>query len=96
MAALTVIADIRANPDRVDFVRAELEKLIPATRAEEGCLQYDLHQDDADPAHFLFYETWESRELWQVHMSAAHLEAYRKAVDGALAAFTLHEMRRIG
>jgi quinol monooxygenase YgiN len=51
-----------------DFRRAE--KLIPITRAEEGCIQYDLHQDNEEPAHFLFYENWASRELWQIHMNS--------------------------
>ncbi|MEO1610025.1 MAG: antibiotic biosynthesis monooxygenase, partial [Pseudomonadota bacterium] len=26
----------------------------------------DLHQDNENPAHFMFYENWESRELWQM------------------------------
>jgi quinol monooxygenase YgiN len=93
---LTIVADIRANPDRVDLVRSELEKLIPITLGERGCLQYDLHQDNEDPAHFLFYENWESRELWQAHMDAPHLAAYRKATEGAIAVFALHEMSGIG
>jgi len=96
MPKLTVVANIQANPDKIDLVKAELLKLIPITRAEQGCLQYDLHQDNEDPAHFLFFENWESRELWQVHMSAPHLGAYLAATEGAVAEFTLHEMSRIG
>ena len=93
---LTIIADIRANPDQIDLVRAELEKLISITQAEEGCIQYDLHRDNEDPAHFLFYENWESRELWQAHMNAPHLAAYIKATDGAVAEFTVNEMSPVG
>ena len=93
---LTIIADIRANPDRTDLVKTELEKLIGVTRAEQGCVQYDLHQDNEDPGHFTFFENWESRELWQAHMGAPHLAAYLEATAGAVAAFTVHEMTRIG
>lgn len=93
---LTIVAHIHAHLDEVDLVRAELERLIPITRAEAGCIQYDLHQDDENPAHFLFYENWESRDLWQAHMNAPHLAAYMEATDGAVAEFTLHEMRQIG
>jgi len=96
MSKLTIVADIRADPDKIDLVKTELERLIPITRAEAGCLQYDLHQDTENPAHFLFYENWESRELWQVHMNAPHLAAYVKATDGAVAEFTLHEMSLVG
>lgn len=92
MAKLTIVANIHAKADKVDLVKAELQKLIATTRAEAGCLQYDLHQDNEDPAHFLFYENWESRELWQTHMNAPHLAAYMAATEGAVADFTLREM----
>lgn len=96
MPKLTVVANITANPDKIDLVKAELEKLIPITLKEPGCIQYDLHQDNEDPAHFLFFENWESRELWQVHMKAPHLAAYLAATEGAVTEFTLHEMSQVG
>lgn len=96
MPNLTIVANITANPGKTDLVKAELEKLIAITRAEDGCLTYDLHQDNDNPAHFMFYETWESRELWQAHMQAPHLAAYMAATEGAVAEFTLHEMTLIG
>ncbi|MEN8800929.1 MAG: putative quinol monooxygenase [Thiogranum sp.] len=72
MANLTIVAKITAKVDKNDLVKAQLEKLIDITRAEEGCLQYDSHQDNENPAHFMFYENWESRELWQIHMGNQH------------------------
>ncbi|UWQ85583.1 putative quinol monooxygenase [Leisingera caerulea] len=96
MPNLTIVANITANPGKTDLVKAELEKLIAITRAEDGCITYDLHQDNENPAHFMFYETWESRALWQTHMQAPHLAAYMDATEGAVAEFTLHEMTLIG
>lgn len=96
MAKLTIVANIKANPDQIELVKSELLKLIDETRAEEGCLNYDLHQDNDNPAHFMFYENWESRELWQTHMNAPHLAAYMEATEGAVAEFTLNEMTVIG
>ncbi|MBO6894766.1 MAG: antibiotic biosynthesis monooxygenase [Roseibium sp.] len=96
MAKLTIVANIKANPDQIDLVKTELLKLIEITRAETGCINYDLHQDNDNPAHFIFYENWESRELWQTHMNAPHLAAYMAATEGAVAEFTLNEMTRIG
>lgn len=95
MSKLTIVANIKVKPDHIDAVKAELKKLIPTTRAEEGCLQYDLHQDNENPAHFLFYENWESRELWQSHMSNQHLKDYMAATDGMVEDFTLNEMSHI-
>ena len=92
MTQLTIVANIHANPNHIELVKSELKKLVPITRAEKGCINYDLHRDNSDPAHFMFYENWESRELWQIHMNAPHLAAYMKATDGAVAQFTLNEM----
>jgi len=78
MTKLTIVADIKANEDKIDLVKAELLKLIDITCSEERCINYDLHQDNDNPAHFVFYENWESRELWQVHMNNQHLAGYSR------------------
>ena len=95
MSKLTIVAHVRAKSDRIDFVKAELLKLIDITRAEKGCINYDLYQDNNDPAHFLFYENWESRELWQTHMNNKHLKDYMAATEGSVEDFTLYEMTQI-
>lgn len=92
MSKLTIVANVTAKPESVELVKAELEKLLPITREEKGCIRYDLHRDNEDPNHFLFYETWTTRALWQKHMNAPHLAAYMKATDGAVVEFTLHEL----
>ena len=93
--SLTIVANIHAKPGQEALVHAELVKLIDTTRQEAGCLQYDLHRSNDDPAHFLFYENWESRELWRQHMDAPHLATYMQATDGAVERFTLFEMTKI-
>ncbi|MEM7044136.1 MAG: putative quinol monooxygenase [Pseudomonadota bacterium] len=93
---LTIVANIHAKADKIDLVKSELLRLIDITRAEKGCIQYDLHQDNDDPTHFMFFENWESRDLWQTHMNTPHLAAYVAATDGAVEAFKLNEMTRIG
>lgn len=93
MPHLTIIADITAKADKVDLVKAELAKLVAPTLAEEGCVQYDLHLDNDNPAHFLFYENWESRDLWQQHMNSQHLKAYKAATEGA-AEVVIYEMTK--
>ena len=95
MAKLTIVANIKAKQDKVEFIKTELLKLIDITLAEKGCINYDLHQDNENPAHFLFYENWESRELWQTHMENQHLKDYMTVTEGAVEEFTLNEMTQI-
>lgn len=94
MTQLTIVAHITAHPGKEELVKNELIKLIPITRAEDGCIQYDLHQDNDNPAHFTFYENWETRELWQSHMNNTHLAEYKAATEGSVADFTLFEMTK--
>lgn len=96
MSMLTIVANIRARVDRVELVKCELIKLLGVTRAEAGCVQYDLHQDNEDPSRFLMFENWESREQWRAHMESPHLRAFLAATDGAVDEMSVHEMTRIG
>ena len=79
---LTIIANIQARHDRVDLVRSELEKLIPITRSEEGCIQYDLYEqsnnEDSSVRKFAMIECWESREHLEKHLSAPHIKSFRE------------------
>lgn len=92
---LVIVAKIEAKADKITLVKQELVKLIEPTRKEAGCMQYVLHQDNEQPEVFLFYERWETRELWQVHMGNENLKAFQDATDGALANFTVHEMTQV-
>lgn len=92
---LTIVARILVKEERRDFVKAELLKLIDVTRAEEGCINYDLHQDQNDPNFFLFHENWENKTLWKKHMGNQHLADYIKATEGAVEEFIVHEMSHI-
>lgn len=95
MSQLTIVANIKAKSDKVDLVKTELLKLIAMTRSEQGCINYDLHQNNDNPAQFIFYENWETRELWQAHMANDHLKEYIEATQGAVETFTLNEMTNI-
>ena len=92
---LTIVARIVAKEESRELVKSELLKLIDITKAEQGCINYDLHQDNENPNLFLFYENWASKALWQVHMKGDHLAQYMKATEGAIEEFTLNEMTAI-
>jgi quinol monooxygenase YgiN len=81
---LTVIARMRAKPGREAEVEAELRKLIEPTRKEKGCINYDLHRSQVEPAVFMFYENWTSRELLDKHLNSPHINAWGKKQPGLL------------
>ncbi|RBW41394.1 antibiotic biosynthesis monooxygenase [Psychromonas sp. B3M02] len=95
MTELTIAANIFVKVGKLDQVKGELLKLTQATRNEQGCIQYKLHQDNDNPLHFLFYETWESRTLWQAHMHHQNIKNYKAATEGCIESVSLSEMSDI-
>jgi quinol monooxygenase YgiN len=83
---LGVVARIVARPESVDVVREGLRSLLEPTRREEGCIVYELMQNQADPTDFTFYEEWSGGEALDAHARSAHIERTFKALDGHLAA----------
>ena len=75
---VTVIAHIRAKPGNEREVKEALLGLCRPTRAEKGCINYDLHQSPSDPTLFLFHENWASKSDLDAHSQSAHLQAWRK------------------
>ncbi|MEI8624909.1 hypothetical protein P4S67_11890 [Pseudoalteromonas sp. B137] len=54
-----------------------------------------MHQNNQDDAHFVFYENWQSYELWQQHMEAQSIKNYLAKVEGCIASFTINELTAI-
>lgn len=95
MSQLTIVANIVAKPEHIEAVKAALLALIEPTRAEAGCINYDLHQDNSNPAHFMFFENWASREAWLEHMEMPHLKGFGPATEGMTVSFTVNEMTAV-
>ena len=66
---VTVILELRFKPDEVSAGRELMGRALQDTRAFDGNLQTDVWVDEADEAHWLIYEVWESVD---------HDEAYRR------------------
>jgi quinol monooxygenase YgiN len=47
--------------------------LIEPTRAEPGCLRYELLQNLAEPTAFTFIEAFESDAAFELHASAPYI-----------------------
>ena len=82
---LTVLARIRAKAGKEDQVLQEIDALIAPTRAEEGCINYDLHRAQDDPALFCLYENWRSRRDLDDHLATPYLQAFLGKAEELLA-----------
>lgn len=83
---LTIFAEMYAKPGKEEALREVLLGLIGPTKKEAGYVQYDMHVDNGDPRHFLFYENWTSKALLDAHIAAPHVQAFMARQDELLTA----------
>jgi quinol monooxygenase YgiN len=77
---VTVIAKFRAKQGTESRVREFLQTLIKPTRAEAGCMNYDLHESLENPREFLLHENWASAAQLDAHLKAPHIaDAFKLA-----------------
>ena len=95
MSTVTVVAKVTAKSDAIEAVKIALIKMLAPTRQEEGCIEYRLHQDNDNPAVFVFYENWKSPACLERHMNSQHFQAYVAAVVDLIAEKIVHKMTEI-
>lgn len=95
MSTITVVAKVTAKSDAIETVQAELIKMLAPTRQEEGCIEYRLHQDNDNPAVFIFYENWKNQTCLEQHMNSPHFRAYVAAVGDLLTDKTVHKLTEL-
>ncbi|MGD8993493.1 MAG: putative quinol monooxygenase [Desulfobacterales bacterium] len=96
MSQVTVVARIKARRDAVEEVSDALLKLVePTLHKDDGCIDYDLYQDNENPSLFFFLENWESEVHLKKHLDSEHIKAYRKATEGLIEQRDLHRLTRI-
>ena len=72
----TVLARIKAASGKEEELCGILTALVPLTRTEEGCISYDLHRAQEDPALFFFCENWRSKKDLDDHFATPYLQAF--------------------
>jgi len=85
MSRIAVVARFKVKSESVDYVREQfLSLVVPTLNYDDGCINYDLYQDNDDPSLFYFLENWESRELLDRHSGSDHVQACRKNIEGMI------------
>lgn len=95
--SLRVVARLVAKPDKVTELRDLLASLITPTRAEPGCIAYELLQNQENPTEFTFVEEWTSGSALDDHFATDHVkDVLSKAPDLLAAELDLRKYDFIG
>ena len=70
MICLHVLLKVK-HADDIPAVRDWLSEQGKLSRAEPGCLRFEVYQSNNDPAQFILAERWESAAALDEHRKAA-------------------------
>lgn len=79
--AVVVVSHVDIGGGGKVDVPAMLTKLAEASRAEPGCLRFDVTQHTARANHFTVVEVWTDQQALDRHAAAAHTKQYRDEVQ---------------
>jgi len=82
---VTAVAVARAKPGQEDELGRRMMALVAPTLAEAGCINYDLHRSNTDPAVWMFYENWRSQADLDAHMQSRHFKDFFSRAGEVLA-----------
>lgn len=69
------------DPGQIETVGKLLASQVPLTRAEPGCIRFEVYHSEADPRRFLLVECWREKADWETHRTApAFTEIYAPQV----------------
>lgn len=72
---LTAVTLIHGIPGREQELERHLLSLAAPTRAEPGCLRYDLYRSPERRHEFMRFEVWRSAAALEAHKQMPHLRA---------------------
>lgn len=72
---LTAVTLIHGIPGREGDLRDHLLSLAGPTRAEPGCLTYDLYESPLERHEFMRFERWKSQEALEEHKKKPYLRS---------------------
>ncbi len=73
---ILVVGTFRMPPENIAAALPAAERVVQATRAEDGCHAYSYAQDLFDPGLIHVSEKWRDREALQAHFKSAHMQAW--------------------
>ncbi|MFM5953945.1 MAG: putative quinol monooxygenase [Novosphingobium sp.] len=80
--AMVIVGQFRLPAERMDEARPLMRKVMEATRAEAGCIEYNFAEDVLDPGLIRISEVWESRDHLGAHAKAPHMAVWAEERAG--------------
>jgi quinol monooxygenase YgiN len=74
---IVVVGQFRFPPEAMAAALPAMRKVMLATRAEDGCIEYNYGEDVLDPGLIRVSELWASRAQLDAHMQTPHMAIWQ-------------------
>ena len=75
---IVVLGQFRMPAKHMDAARPPMEKFMLATRAEDGCVEFNYAEDVLDPGLIRVSEVWHTRAQLNAHVKTAHMTVWNE------------------
>jgi quinol monooxygenase YgiN len=83
---IVVLATAKAKPGKETDLEEALREAAAPTKAQHGCLQFELYRSAEDPAVMMAFERWSSNEDHERHLQGDHIKTLMTRFDRILGA----------
>ena len=73
---IAIVWQFRMPVESLAVARPLMRAVVEATRAEEGCIEYNYAEDVLDPGLIRVSEVWDSYEQLMAHMATPHMKTW--------------------
>lgn len=80
MSEIRIVATIIAKNQDIEFVKAAAKAIVEPSNRDEGCIQYELHQDNNNLNTFVFFEIWKNQASLDKHNVTTHLKDFLEKI----------------
>ena len=78
---IVLIARLKVREDAVEQARQAALEIVADSRAEAGCVNYDVHQAIDDPTVFIWHETWADKAAIDEHFETDFFKKFSAKVE---------------
>jgi quinol monooxygenase YgiN len=78
---LYLTAKLKVKADKVAELKSAALAIVAASKAEEGCVSYNVHQSIEDETVFIWREAWKNKAALDEHFEKDYFKKFFEIVD---------------
>lgn len=73
---IVLVARLKVKNDKVEETKQAALAIVADSRAEAGCINYDIHQAIDDETVFVWHETWANKAALDEHFEKDYFKTF--------------------